>query len=149
MDTHHRDLTAIEQIPSVSRDTKESPSSSTVPVHDTPEDVRIDDKSAGERDADHVDAIQGSKAHWFAYLKTREFYLVLLLGYGIRRSPLLPKESVSYAEIYATQANPRPLSDSHQYVFIPPCGTQLLHTRFSDFVELYRPRAGLWLLYNL
>ena len=93
MDTHRGDLTAIEQNPSVSRDTKEFPSSSTVPVHDTPEPVRIDDKSAGERDADHVDAIQGSKPRWFAYLKTREFYLVLLLGYGIRRIPLLPKET--------------------------------------------------------
>ena len=76
MDTHPRDLTAIEPIHGVPRDTKEFPSSNTVPVHGT------DDESAGERDAD---AIQGSKGRWFAYLKTREFYLVLLLGYGITR----------------------------------------------------------------
>ena len=113
MNTHRGDLAAIEQIPSVSRDTKEFPSSSTVPVHATPEAVGIDDESAGERDADDVDAIQGSKGRWFAYLKTREFYFVLLLGYGITRIHLLPKEAVSYAEMYATQANPSPLSDSH------------------------------------
>lgn len=149
MDTHLGDLTAIEQIPSVSHDTKEFPSSSTVPVHATPEVVAIDDKPAGERDGDHLDTIQGSKGRWFAYLKTREFYFVLLLGYDITMIQLLPKVAVSYAEMYATQANLSPLSDSHQYVFIAPCGTKLLHPRFSDFVELYRPRAGLWLLYNL
>ena len=86
MDTHRGELTAIEQIPSAPRDTKGFPSSSTVPVHATPEVVGIDDKPAGERDADHVDAIQGSKGRWFAYLKTREFYYVLLLGYGITNS---------------------------------------------------------------
>ena len=149
MDTHRKELIAVEQTPSVSHDTKEFPSSSTVPVHATPEVVGIDDKSAGERDGDHTDAIQGDKGRWFAYLKTREFYLVLLLGYGTTRTHLLSKEAVSYAEMDATQANPSPLSDSHQYIFIAPCGTQLLHPRFSDFVELYRPRAGLWLLYNL
>ena len=149
MTTHRGDLAAIEQIPSVSRDTKEFPSSSIVPVHATPEAVGIDDKSTGERQADEVDAIQGSKGRWFAYLKTREFYFVLLLGYGIARIQLLPKEAVSCAEMYATQANPSPLSHSHQYIFIAPCGTQLLHPRFPDFVELCRPRVGLWLLYNL
>ena len=149
MDTHGGDLTAIEHIPTVSHDTKEFPSSSTVPVHATPEVVGIDDKPASERNGDHLSAIQGSKGRWFAYLKTREFYLVLLLGYGIRRIHLRPKVAVSYAEMYGTQANPGPLSDSHQYILIAPCGTQLLHPRLSDFVELYRPRAGLWLLYNL
>ena len=149
MDTHHSDLTAIEQIPSVSHDTKEFASSRTVPVHATPEVVGTEDKPAGGRDGDHLDASQGSKGRWFAYLKTREFYLVLLLGYDITMIQLLPKVAVSYAEMYATQANPSPLSDSHQYLLIAPCGSQLLHPRFSDFVELYRPRAGLWLLYNL
>ena len=86
MNTHRVDLAAVEQVPSVPRDAKGFPSSSTVPVHAAPEAVGIDDESAGgERDAEDVDAIQGSKGRWFAYLKTREFYTVLLLGYGHNR----------------------------------------------------------------
>ena len=87
MDTHGGELTAIDQVHSSTRDTKELPSSSTIPVHGTPEVTGIDDGAEGEGAEETVDAIQKSKGGWFAYLRTREFYLVLLLGYGLIRLP--------------------------------------------------------------
>ena len=93
MDTHRGELTAIEQIPNFPSDTKEFPSSSTVPVHATPEVTGIHDAVEGESSVENVDAIQGGEGRWFAYLRTREFYLVLLLGYGTKTPPNTAQKS--------------------------------------------------------
>lgn len=48
-----------------------------------------------------------------------------------------------------TQAGPCPLPYGHKYIFVAPCGTELLHPCFPDSVELHRSCPGLWLVHNL
>lgn len=62
--------TAIDRVAPIEDDTKGSPSSSFSPVHATPE-------VAGTTTADEIEE---SKTGMFAYMKTRNFYIVLLLG---------------------------------------------------------------------
>lgn len=71
-----------------------SPSSSEPkPVHGAPEVVVInDDASAPEGAVTTIDELEASTRGRFAYFKTREFYIVLVLGYAIDpRSTPAPK----------------------------------------------------------
>ena len=63
-------LTTIDQVAPIEDDRKVSPSSSASPVHAEPEVI-------GVTALDEID-----KPGFFAYLKTKNFYLLLLLGYG-------------------------------------------------------------------
>ena len=63
-------LTAIDQVAPIEDDQKVSPSSSASRVHAEPEVI-------GVTALDEID-----KPGFFAYLKTKNFYLLLLLGYG-------------------------------------------------------------------
>ena len=87
MDTHRGELSSVEHIQPIHRDTKELPSSTAFPVHAAPEIIGIDDGAEGEGAGEIADEIRAGKGGWFAYLKTRDFYLVLLLGYGITVTP--------------------------------------------------------------
>lgn len=89
MDTHHGQVSAIpiEHTHAVTRDTKELPSSSSYPVHAAPEVIGLGEGAEGERTTENADAIQRSNGGWFAYLKTKDFYLVLLLGYDTTKVP--------------------------------------------------------------
>ena len=91
MDAQRGDVSAIEDIHPNIRDTKELASSSSVPVHAAPELLEIDNGAQGESAGDIADEIQASKKGWFAYFKTKDFYLVLLLGYGFPILPVLSK----------------------------------------------------------
>lgn len=149
MDSHNGKSSAIEQTNPIIADTKGLPSTSSFPVHAAPEVIGIGDGAEGESARENADEMQANKEGWFAYLKTRNFYLVLLLGYGILKFLLSPEGAVSCAEMYATQANPSPVYHSHQYILFAPRGTTLLHSRVPDFVELYSSYAGVWLVYDL
>ena len=63
-------LTTIDQAAPIEDDRKVSLSSSASPVHAEPEVI-------GVTALDEID-----KPGFFAYLKTKNFYLLLLLGYG-------------------------------------------------------------------
>ena len=149
MDTHIGKTSAIEQINPITDDSKHLPSSSPSPQRTVPEVIASGDGAQGENVGENSDEIQAGKAGWFAYLKTRNFYIVLLLGYGSTKFPISAERAVSYAEICATQAGPSPLHHSHQYILFAPCSTTLLHSCIPDFVELYPSHVGLWLVHNL
>ncbi len=149
MDTHGGKSSATGQINPITSDTKDLPSSGSSPMHAAPEVIGINDGAEGEAAEENADEIPASKRGWFAYVKTRNFYLVLLLGYGIMRVPILPKGAESHADMHATQANLSPLHHSHQYILFAPCGTTLLHPCVPDSLELHPPDANLWLVYNL
>lgn len=82
MHTHNGKSSAIDQVDPVTGDTKDLPSSSSSPVHAAPEVIGINDRAPDERTGENADEIQASQGGWFAYLRTRNFYLVLLLGYN-------------------------------------------------------------------
>ena len=119
MDAHSGEASAIEHIHTIPRDTKELPSSTTYPVHAAPEVIGIHDGAEGESTAENVEAIQRSKGGWFAYLRTRDFYLVLLLGYGMAKIPHLARRNGAYANnVYHTGKSwpsvSQPLIHSHR-----------------------------------
>ena len=68
----HAKTTAIDQVASIEDDDKVSPSSSSMPGHTASEVV-------GRTTADEIEE---GKEGWFSYLKTRNFYIVMLLGYA-------------------------------------------------------------------
>ena len=80
METHSRKSSAIEQIAPIIEDTKDLPTSSSSPVHAAPEVIGIGREADGETAGKTADEVQASRGGWFAYLRTRNFYLVLLLG---------------------------------------------------------------------
>ncbi|KAF6239697.1 hypothetical protein HO173_002243 [Letharia columbiana] len=80
MHTDNGKSSAIDQVDPVTGDTKDLPSSSSSPVHAAPEVIGINDRAPDERTGENADEIQASQGGWFAYLRTRNFYLVLLLG---------------------------------------------------------------------
>lgn len=149
MDTHSDKSAAIQQIDAVTDGAKSLLSSRSSPVHAAPEVIRIGDGAEGERAGENTDESQASKGHWFAYLKTKNFYLVLLLGYDFTKCLMSPEGVVTYAEVCAIQPNLSSLPHSHQYLLFAPCGTILLYPCFPNSVELYPPYTGLWLLHNL
>lgn len=58
-----------------------SPSSVAAPVHGAPELLEgIGTTDGYDGLATPVDAVDDSKTGWFAYVRTRDFYIVLLLG---------------------------------------------------------------------
>ena len=83
MNTHSGQLSTAEHVSPITSDAKTLPSSSVSPVHSAPEIIGIGDRAEGEATGENADEIQASKAGWFAYLKTRNFYVVLLLGYTL------------------------------------------------------------------
>lgn len=60
---------------------KHSPTDSTVPIHGPPEVVETYNREGANREEVTVDEIDESKKGWFAYFKTKDSYVVLLLGY--------------------------------------------------------------------
>ncbi len=63
-------------------ESKGSPLSSAAPIHGAPEVVDVYDGGETYRGGEiTVEEIDESKKGWFAYFKTRDFYIVLLLGY--------------------------------------------------------------------
>ena len=71
METHNAKTTATEQVAPIESEAKGLPSSSaSSPVHAQPEVTGFET----------ADEIEDGKRGWFAYLKTRNFYIVLLLG---------------------------------------------------------------------
>jgi len=90
MDTHNGEngKTAVANDVSAG-ETKGSPSSIAAPVHGAPEVVDLPNGGDAWRSAEvTASEIDESKKGWFAYLQTRDFYLVLLLGYELFREPL-------------------------------------------------------------
>ena len=64
-------------------ETKGSPSSSTAPVHGPPEIVYNENTQGANRvEGFTAEEIDESKKGWFAYFGTKDFYVVLLLGYA-------------------------------------------------------------------
>lgn len=80
MEIHRGKLPAIEQIAPITDEAKDLPVSSSSPVHAAPEAIGYGHGAEGETGRETADDIKASRGGWFAYLKTRNFYLVLLLG---------------------------------------------------------------------
>ena len=82
MDIHNGKPSATEQVDPITDDTKGFPLGSPSNTHATPEVIGVGYGAGSESAGVNADEIQASKGGWFAYLKTRNFYLVLILGYG-------------------------------------------------------------------
>ncbi len=89
MNIHDGESSTIEHIGPSARDNKHLPLSSISPVHAAPEVIGISDEAERESAGGNVDEIQASKRGWFAYFKTRDFYIVLLLGYLLHCAQLI------------------------------------------------------------
>ena len=113
MDSHGGQISTTKGDNPITRDTKTLPSTSISSLHAAPEVIGVGNGAEGESAGEIVNEIQASHRGWFAYFKTREFYLVLLLGYGLTEIYIPSKEAVSYAELCGSQASPGPLSHRH------------------------------------
>lgn len=83
MDAHNGEngKTAIANTVSAA-ETKGSPLSGTTLVHGAPKVVHVHNGGDAWRGGEvTVEEIDESEKGWFAYFKTRNFYIVLLLGY--------------------------------------------------------------------
>ena len=56
-------------------------SSGPSPVHAAPELIGVTNTRGDGQPERTVEEVEGSKTGWFAYFKTKDFYLVLVLGY--------------------------------------------------------------------
>jgi len=70
MEAQNGKSSAIEQVAPIKDESKGLPSSSSLPVYAQPETTALETP----------DEIEEGKAGWFTYLKTRNFWIVLLLG---------------------------------------------------------------------
>lgn len=102
MDTHNGMSSALEQADPITIDTKDLPSNSSSPVHAAPKVISIAHGVEGESAGEDADEDRASKGGWFAYLKTRNFYLVLLLGYG---NPMRPSDANGMSTRSADRCN--------------------------------------------
>ena len=59
-------------------------SSASSPVHGAPELIGMKGASVAQTSRADVEEIDESKKGWFAYFRTRNFYIVLILGYAAR-----------------------------------------------------------------
>ena len=80
MQTHSEKSSTIEQVDTITGDAKDRPTPSPLPVHAVPEVIGTGDGTESGRAGQNADEIQASNRGYFAYFKTRNFYLVLLLG---------------------------------------------------------------------
>lgn len=77
MDPANGKTTAVEHYANVNEDDKGLPSSSSSPVDASPH-VTGDETT--------VEALEEGKGGWFSYLKTRNFWIVIVLGYTVSTS---------------------------------------------------------------
>ena len=70
MEVHDGKSTALEQVAPMDHDTGVPTPSTISSPHAQPETTGLET----------ADEIEGGKQGWFAYLRTRNFYIVLLLG---------------------------------------------------------------------
>lgn len=70
MEAQNVKSSAIDQVAPINHDSKSLPSGSPSPVYAQPETTGLET----------ADDIEKGKAGWFTYLKTRNFWIVLLLG---------------------------------------------------------------------
>ena len=82
MDIHNGKPSATEQVDPITNDTKELALGISPNPHATPEVIGVGHGAGSESAGANADDIQAGTGGWFAYLKTRNFYLVLILGYG-------------------------------------------------------------------
>ena len=80
-----------------------------------------------------VEDIDESKKGWFVYFKTKDFYIVLLLGYIL--PPNFPIDSNRIAE-KETKSSPSPLHHRYQHLLVPPCRSRHLHPRLPNLLQL-------------
>lgn len=75
-----------------------------------------------------VEEVQASKKGWFAYFKTRDFYIVLVLGY------VLTLCSCHFAADRFIQSNPCPVHHFHQYFLFATSRRRHLHSSIPDLL---------------
>ena len=103
-------------------DVEKSPSQDVYPTHRPPRVVGTEDDGLGSDDLggqSTIDAVDDSKKGFFAYFKTRDFYIVLVLGY-------FPPISNSHAFRLSTSPIDSPPAKSSQSASqaptpFPPC----------------------------
>lgn len=84
-------------------------------------------------------AVRNRKREWFAYVKTKQFWVVLVLGYGH-----LPHLQSRIAELNLyQQTNPRPLYNRHEYLVPTPRLQWRQHPRLPSVFQLRPPQHRL------
>ena len=57
-------------------------SSTSSPIHAAPELIGVNNGPATQNPRADIEEIEESEQGWFAYFRTRNFYIVLVLGYA-------------------------------------------------------------------
>jgi hypothetical protein len=98
--------------------------------------------------AQAINEIEGKKKAWYAYLTTRDFWIVLLIGFVFLSVPS-SLYTRNLTNLYLKQTSPCPLHHRYQHVQLPSCRCRNLHSRFPDSFQLYPSCTCLYNLYNL
>ena len=61
-----------------------------------------------------IEALEKKKTAWYAYLTTRDFWIVLMIGYVFQSIMKV------FSIIMGIQTSPCPLHHSHQHLLLPP-----------------------------
>lgn len=81
MDATNGKTTAVEHYANVNNDTKDPTLLSSTPVKTSPSHTGANEDSIDGETS--VETLEAGKGGWFAYLKTRNFWIVIVLGYAV------------------------------------------------------------------
>ena len=129
--------TAIDQVAPIEDYAKGSPSSSSSPVHAAPEVVGMTT----------ADEIEEGRTGMFAYLKTRNFYIVLLLGYIYTYHTIIYQGECSAKA--PLQTGPGSLHHRHEHLLQSAIGDTIFDPCIPDSLELHSPEHNLYVLHAL
>jgi hypothetical protein len=88
-----------------------------------------------------IQALENKKTAWWAYLTTRDFWLVLLIGY-VHLSAQDPR-------LIRVQTSPCPLHHCYQHLLFSPLQQGNLYPSLPDSLQLHRALCNLHALHNL
>lgn len=101
-----------------------------------PRVVSNDDEVDPEVLEQAIQALENKKTAWWAYLTTRDFWLVLLIGYVL---PAIQEFKTNWN----IQTSPCSLHHCHQYFLLPARQQGNFHPCFPDIVQLHRALCNL------
>lgn len=133
MEVHNGKTIAVEHVAPLGHEAKGVPSSDFSPVHPQPEVT----------DMTTADEIEEGKKGWFAYLRTRNFYIVLLLGYG----PSHPNHGIHADNHVQTSAGA--VYYFYKYLLFAASSATFFDTCIPITLELHSPEHSLYFVYPL
>lgn len=97
--------------------------------------------------AEGLAALESEKTSWFGYMKTKDFWIVIVVGYVHSKSP--SAQRLQNANMLFLQTNPGTLHHRHKHFLFPPCWQGYLDSSLPDHAKLRAFDYPLLAIYHL